>query len=117
MFTVAATGTAPLSYRWLFNGTNFAGATNAILTLTNVQLTNAGNYSVVVTNVVGSVTSSNAVLTVNVPPMITQQPQARTVNPQGTATFSVTVSTNSTLPLYYRWYLTPTCCPMRPVRR
>ena len=25
VFTVTATGTAPLSYRWLFNGTNFAG--------------------------------------------------------------------------------------------
>jgi hypothetical protein len=41
-----------------------AGATNVSLTLTNVQTTNAGNYSVVVTNVAGSVTSSNALLTV-----------------------------------------------------
>ena len=28
IFTVAATGTQPISYQWLFNGTNIAGATN-----------------------------------------------------------------------------------------
>ena len=33
--------------------------------LTNLQLTNAGNYSVVVTNAYGSAASSNAYLTVN----------------------------------------------------
>ena len=106
VFTVTAAGTAPLSYRWLFKGTNFlAGATNASLTLTNVQLTNMGNYSVVVTNVVGSVTSSNAGLMVLMPPVITQQPTNQTVNLGGTVTFSVTVSTNSTPPLSYQWYL------------
>ena len=93
VFTVTAAGTAPLSYRWLFKGTNFlAGATNASLTLTNVQLTNMGNYSVVVTNVVGSVTSSNAGLMVLMPPVITQQPTNQTVNQGSNATFSVTVS-------------------------
>ena len=105
-FTVTAGGIAPLSYQWWFNTTNIlTGATNVSLTLTNVQTTNAGNYSVVVTNVAGSVTSSNAVLTVNVLPLITQQPTNQTVNPGGTAMFSVTVSTNSTTPLSYQWYV------------
>jgi hypothetical protein len=65
-FNVTATGSAPLNYQWWFNGTNLlAGATNSSLTLTNVQMDDAGNYSMVVTNTAGSVTSSNAVLTVN----------------------------------------------------
>ena len=43
-FTVAATGTAPLNYQWSFNGTPIAGATNAVLVLTNIQLSAAGSY-------------------------------------------------------------------------
>jgi hypothetical protein len=64
-FTSAASGTAPFGYQWYFNGSNaISAATNASLTLTNVQMTNAGNYSVTVTNRFGSTSSSNAVLTV-----------------------------------------------------
>jgi hypothetical protein len=66
-FTVVAGGAVPLSYQWRFNGTNLSGATNATLSLNNVQFANAGNYSVLVTNVAGSVISSNALLTVNLP--------------------------------------------------
>src|SRR6185369_7618598 len=49
-FSVVASGTAPLTYQWLFNGTNISGATNSSLTLTNVQSANAGSYTVTVTN-------------------------------------------------------------------
>jgi hypothetical protein len=64
--SVVASGTDPLTYRWRFNSNNLAGATNASLTLTNVQLTNAGGYQVVVANLAGSVTSAPAALTVQV---------------------------------------------------
>jgi hypothetical protein len=65
-FLVSASGTAPLSYRWRFNGATIAGATSSSYTRNTVQTNDGGNYSVVVTNGAGSVTSSNAVLTVNV---------------------------------------------------
>ena len=65
VFTVAATGTAPLHYQWSLNHTNLFGATNAILTLPNVQLSQAGSYSVTVSNLVGSTNSLAALLTVN----------------------------------------------------
>jgi hypothetical protein len=68
VFTVGAGGSAPLSYQWLFNGTNIAAATNTSLTLSNVQFAQAGNYSVWVTNAYGSTNSVNALLTVNPPP-------------------------------------------------
>jgi len=62
-FNVAAGGTAPLRYQWWFNQTNsLPSATNSTLTLTNVQLTNAGSYFVVVTNTLGSITSNPALL-------------------------------------------------------
>ena len=56
-FTVGALGNPPLRYAWLFNGTPISGKTNTTLSIPNVQLTNAGNYSVVVTDFVGTVTS------------------------------------------------------------
>ena len=65
--SVAAVGTPPLSYQWFLNGTNIDGATASSLVWTNVQLTNAGTYSVLVSNSVGTVMSSNAVLTIYVP--------------------------------------------------
>jgi len=63
-FSVTASGTSPLYYQWFFNNTNIIGATNNSYSLTNVQLTNAGNYSVIVSNFVGSITSAPASLTV-----------------------------------------------------
>ena len=70
-FSVTATGTAPLSYQWYFDGTNqLLGATNSSLTLNLVQLSQTGNYSVIVTNNCGALASSNALLTVLINNMI-----------------------------------------------
>ena len=62
-FSVTATGTA-LAYQWLRDGLLLSGATNATLTLANVQPPRIGNYSVVITNAAGSVTSSVAQLNI-----------------------------------------------------
>jgi len=67
-FTVAATGTAPMSYRWRRNGTNLTTTTTSLL-ITNVQRSHAGTYSVLVTNPYDTALSSNATLTVLVPPI------------------------------------------------
>ncbi len=64
-FNVAVAGVVPLNYRWLFNGTNIAGATGPSLTLTNTTHAQAGFYSVIVTNAFGTVTSTRAQLTFN----------------------------------------------------
>jgi hypothetical protein len=64
-FTVAAAGAPPLIYQWQKGSAPITGATGASLVLTNLQATDAGNYSVVITNDYGSITSSNAYLTVN----------------------------------------------------
>jgi hypothetical protein len=62
-FTVSAAGDPILSYQWYFNtNTLLINATNASLTLTNLQGTNAGNYSVVVSNLGGSTNSAMAQL-------------------------------------------------------
>jgi len=64
-FGIRATGVPPLSYQWFFNGTNaLANATNQAQSLTNIQPSQAGYYSVTVTNVGGSSTGSPAALSV-----------------------------------------------------
>ncbi len=84
-FTVDATGTPALTYQWQFNGAPITGATGSTLTLTNVQLANAGNYSVVVTNATGqSLTSNPAALTVNVNAMFIGRAMAATATALGT---------------------------------
>ena len=68
IFAVAASGTSPLSYQWMFNGTNLGGATQSALVLPDALLAQAGNYAVLVTNAFGAITSSNATLTVSPAP-------------------------------------------------
>ncbi len=107
LFGVEATGTAPLTYQWHFNGTPLAGATDSLLALKNVQPDMGGSYTVVVTNDAGSAVSAPAVLTVLVPPTVATLAAASVtssaavlnalVNPQGLPTacwFQYGVSTN-----------------------
>ena len=64
VFNAAAFGTAPILYQWNKNGTPIPGATSTALTLTNVQSTNAGSYTLTASNSVGGAISSAAILTV-----------------------------------------------------
>ncbi len=63
-FLVEAMGSLPLHYQWSKDGALLAGATNAILVLTDVQSADAGGYKVLVSNGAGSVESITANLTV-----------------------------------------------------
>ena len=63
-FGVVAAGVSPLQYQWFKNGTNVPGAINSILSVTNVQPSDAGDYTVTVTNAFGFDSSAVATLTV-----------------------------------------------------
>jgi hypothetical protein len=101
-FTVAATGTATLTYQWLKNGTAISGANSATLTLNTVSAASAAGYSVTVANTAGTATSGTATLTVNLPPAITTQP----ANQFGAAgsTINLSVTASGTGPLSYQWF-------------
>ena len=73
------------------------------LTLSGVQATDAGNYTVVITSPYGSTTSQLATLTVQAPPVITAQPASRIVAVGNDASFSVTAAGSK--PFGYLWYL------------
>ena len=65
-FSVAASGSNPLSYQWQLNGNVLTGQTGAVLSLDNVTPEQAGVYSVPVSNTAGSAASSVAPLAVQV---------------------------------------------------
>ncbi len=105
-FTVFASSTTPITYQWRHDGTNLPGETNMTLILTNVQNgIHSGDYSVAVTDSVGTVLSATATLTILVRPAIQQQPTPtnQVVAVGGTATLTMSVSNNATLPMSFRW--------------
>lgn len=87
-FTVTAKGSPPLSYQWLFDGGAIPNATNATLSLPNVNTNESGSYAVVVTNQFGATASSNALLMVNIPPSLIQQPLSAITSAGAGVTFS-----------------------------
>ncbi|HEY6944877.1 MAG TPA: immunoglobulin domain-containing protein [Candidatus Acidoferrum sp.] len=105
IFSVVASGTAPLSYQWQKNGANIAGATSSSYTTPATTTADGGStFDVVVSNSAGTATSTAATLTVNpapVAPTITTQPVNQTVTAGQTATFTVVAS--GTAPLTYQW--------------
>jgi hypothetical protein len=108
-FSVSVSGTAPLSYRWQFNGRALPGATNRTLTLANVQSANAGNYRVVVANAAGSVLSAEAALVLQSgpqPPAILAQSGPVVASPGGLAILWVSAAGGE--PLSYQWFFNGT---------
>jgi hypothetical protein len=109
-YQVGITNGSSLSFQWQFDGTNMAGATNAALTLTDVQAAEAGTYTVIVTDPAGSTTSSNAILLVGSAPSITAQPQSQEIAQGASVTF--TASATGTAPLSYQWYFNGSALPL-----
>ena len=99
-FRVTATGTA-LTYQWL-HGTNvLVGQTNSTLVLTNVGLTDAGPYCVVVNGTMGGPLTNCATLVVNQNVFVVTPPVGQTNCPNTTATFGVNATGTA---LSYQWY-------------
>ncbi len=61
-----AGGVAPITYQWRKDGVSLPGATGTALGMTNLQVADSGDYSVVAENAFGSVTSAVASLVVKV---------------------------------------------------
>ncbi|HKV60722.1 MAG TPA: immunoglobulin domain-containing protein, partial [Candidatus Acidoferrum sp.] len=104
-FTVAAGGTAPLTYQWKKSNISIGGANSSTYTTpSTASADNGAQFSVVISNSAGNVTSAIATLTVNaaaVAPSITTQPTSQTVAVGQTVTFSVVAT--GTAPLTYQW--------------
>ena len=100
LFTIGLTGSPPLLYQWLLNGTNIPGATSASIAITNATLQDLGSYSVIVTNMLGSAVSSNATLSMY--PYLAAPYGGTTILWGQNANLSV--SPAGTGPFSYQWY-------------
>ncbi|MHC1769267.1 MAG: LamG-like jellyroll fold domain-containing protein [Verrucomicrobiia bacterium] len=72
-FDVVFGGTDPFSFQWQKDGSDIAGAVGATLSLTNLQLSDAGAYRILVRNAAGEAVSEPAQLIVSsdtVPPQM-----------------------------------------------
>lgn len=74
------------SLQWLKNGTNVPGATASTLTLNNLQMTDAGSYSLLGSNSVAVLQSSSCLVTVNPAPI-----------PGALANYLVSIATQTSL--------------------
>lgn len=68
LFSVDAQGQPPLAYQWLLNGAPISGATSSMLSLTNVDATRVGTYTVTITSSAATATSDPATLTLSTTP-------------------------------------------------
>lgn len=63
-FSVTANGSPSPTYQWRFNDMDIPGATGSSYTKAEVQLADAGDYTVVISNIVATILSEAATLTV-----------------------------------------------------
>ncbi len=102
VFSVQAASSSPVRYQWRFNGQDLPGATNSLLTITNVQLANEGAYQAAITDDAGTIFSTSAFLQPWIAPYLVQPPLAQTVAAGAPVTLSVEVGGNPP-PFTYEW--------------
>ena len=103
-FTVAATGSAPITFQWQKNSSDIGGATSSSYTTPVLTPADSGSrYRCVVTNPYGNVTSNEVLLSVTrvLAPTVTVDPANQAVQDGQPASFSVTAT--GTAPLTYQW--------------
>ncbi len=100
-FSVAATGTAPMTYQWMKNGTPISGATSSSYTTpSETTADNNAQFSVMVANGIGSAISSSATLTVTAGTgtgavALSISPTSASVSASGMQSFTATVTGTS----------------------
>jgi len=98
-FTVAATGSSPISYQWFDNGSPIPGATGTTLTFTDNAFSSGvsnNTFTAVATNAAGSVTSQSVGYTVTL--AITVHPDIAGAEVGESETYSVEADSN--VPLF-----------------
>jgi fructan beta-fructosidase len=97
-----ALSSQPLGYQWYHGDSPLANQTNASLTLSDVQLADAGQYFVTASNVLGAATSATAVITVQTVSVDLFGPASIPIGPGSNVVIGATVG--GALPLTLQWY-------------
>src|SRR5437773_2165998 len=98
-FSVAATGSGPLSYQWSKGGATLSGATSSSLVLPNLSALDAGTYCVVVSAACNRITNCATLAVLD--PVSATGPINQTNCPGSTASFSVVATGSGSLS--YQW--------------
>jgi len=101
--TVDASGSAPLSFQWLLDGSPIPGANSDSLAIPATFAGDAGSYTVEISNGCGSVASAPAAVTLGEAPSISADPVGAQVCPD--APFSLTVAFAGSEPISVQWLL------------
>jgi hypothetical protein len=101
-FQIAFAAAPPVHLHWRHGQQLIPNETNATLRLTNVQLADEGEYSLVASNNFGAGESLQSTLTILIRPVITIQPVSQSVVAGGKVVLSVAASGHP-LPLSYLW--------------
>ena len=103
--SVVAGGPGPLYYQWYFNTSNqIPNATNALLTLANLQATNVGNYTCVISNSYGSTNSTALDVVYSFEPTFNSNGSGWTMTNNGVSPAQGTFITNNVIELTDTYY-------------
>lgn len=106
-----ATGNLPLTYQWLFNGTNLPDATNCTLELPNFDAVNAGTYQLIVTNATGTATTLPVPLGLLDGPLYVSSQPASSTNYLGRRVH-LGGAVNGSRPIQLQWRYSPSSPPV-----
>ena len=101
VFSTTASGTAPYTYSWSMNGAVISGQTNNSLTLTNITMSAAGTYTVIVGGVMGSVTNSATLTVTKATATVTLANLSQTYNGAARTATATTVPSGLTVNFTY----------------
>ncbi len=91
-FTATANSNMPLTYQWRKDGVAISGATAPTFTVSNVQASNLGTYTLVATTAFNSATSNPATLSFITAPNFTLHPASQTAAVGAPANFTASAT-------------------------
>ncbi len=102
-FKVAAIGASPLDYQWFKNGELLVGETEPVLSISSVEVINAGIYALKISNKLGVVESEEISLNVLTPPLVVSKTHVDMLLSGNSVEYTTEVSGST--PLNFKWYL------------
>lgn len=99
-FNPEISGSGPFTFQWQFNGTNIAGATSSIYSISSAGFADNGTYTLEVTGLIGTATAS-VKAAVRILPRVQVMPASGFVAAGASASLSVT---NTGSLLGYQWF-------------
>jgi hypothetical protein len=103
-FTATVLGTTPLTYQWTDPNSNPIGQNTNVLTLSNLQQSQSGTYTLTVTNTYGTTTTNFSLTVEQGAPSLVSDLQPLNVTAYAGDVVTLSWQVNGSQPLTYQWY-------------